>query len=354
VEPSFAALSAYGWNDRWAALYADAVEQQADSGAATRAARIVRHDGVAVLLTTPTGTESLPVMGKVDPTPVVGDWVVATDQAVAAVLPRASLLRRQDPGREAEQPLVANIDAVFITCGLDRAVKPGRIRRASALAWDAGAVPVVVLTKADLSADPDASAAEVVQDLPGVDVISTSVVTGLGLDALRALARDKTIVLLGESGAGKSSLTNALVGDADAAATGAVRSGDAKGRHTTSSRQLHPLPSGGVLVDTPGLRAIGLWVDEDAIAATVEDVESLAEGCRFSDCTHNGEPGCAVAAAIAAGELPAERLEVWSDLRQEAESAARRADAHAQRIHERRSGRMAREAQRRKNRPPEE
>jgi ribosome biogenesis GTPase len=156
-------------------------------------------------------------------------------------------------------------------------------------------------------------------------------------------------VLLGESGAGKSTLTNALVGE-DVTATAEVRSGDSKGRHTTTRRELHVLPSGGVLIDTPGIRGVGLWVDPDAVAATFDDVESLAEGCRFTDCAHDGEPGCAVAAAVAAGELAPERWEAWLALRKEAESAARRADEHERRSYERKFGRAAKDAVKRKGR----
>jgi ribosome biogenesis GTPase len=288
------------------------------------------------------------VLASVEPVPVVGDWVVVdTDTgAVVGVLDRTSLLRRQDPDGS-EQPLVANLDVLLIACGLDRPVKPGRIQRSTALAWDAGAQPVVVLTKADLADDADAAAAEVAAGNPGVDVVVTSVVDGRGLPELEALAAGRTIVLLGESGAGKSTLANALVGD-DVIATGTVRAGDAKGRHTTTRRELHVLPSGGVLIDTPGIRGVGLWVDPDAVAATFDDVEALAEGCRFNDCAHTGEPGCAVAAAVEAGELAPERLEAWHALRREAESAALRADEHARRSYERRFGRVVKEAQERK------
>jgi ribosome biogenesis GTPase len=294
---------------------------------------------------------SVPVLATVDPPPVVGDWVVTTEDAVVATLPRTSLLRRRDPGRPTEQPLVANVDAVLVVCGLDRPVKPGRIQRAVATAWDAGAVPVVVLAKADLldAAALDGAVATAAGASPGLDVLVTSVADGAGLDRVRAAVADRTVVLLGESGAGKSSLTNALV-DGHVAGTGTVRRGDAKGRHTTTARQLHLLPGGGVLIDTPGLRALGLWADPDAVAATFDDVEALASRCRFGDCRHTGEPGCAVQAAVAEGELAPERLEAWGALLREAEAAARRADPHARRAHERRFSRVAKEAQRRKGR----
>jgi ribosome biogenesis GTPase / thiamine phosphate phosphatase len=210
-------------------------------------------------------------------------------------------------------------------------------------------VPAVVLTKADLVADPADRADAVASAHPGLDVVATSAATGAGLGALRALVGDRTVVLVGESGAGKSSLTNALLG-AEVMATGAVRSGDAKGRHTTTSREAHPLPDGGVLVDTPGLRAVGLWADRDAVAATFDDIDDLAAHCRFGDCTHGGEPGCAVTAAVAAGALAPERLEGWRALEREAEAAERRAQPHLQRAYGRRFSRLAKDAQRRKGR----
>jgi ribosome biogenesis GTPase len=338
-------LEAYGWGERWAARYLEVASAQPDA----QPGRIVRHDGSAVLAVPVDGTlEHLHVPPGVEPSPVVGDWVAVDQSAqVVAVVPRHSLLRRQDPGTGGEQPLVANVDVVFVVCGLDRPVKPGRIERSVTLAWDAGAVPVVVLTKADLVADPEQRAETVRRGGPGIDVVLTSATTGDGLDEVRRRCCDRTVVLLGESGAGKSTMTNALAGG-DVAATGLVRGGDSKGRHTTTARHLYPLPSGGVLVDTPGLRAVGLSVDLDAVAATFADIEAAAASCRFNDCRHDREPGCAVIEAVATGELATERWENWTALLREAEAAERRADEHRRREHDRRSGQMARDAQRRK------
>jgi ribosome biogenesis GTPase len=337
-------LLPYGWGDRWLALFTSATEDRPSA----RPGRVARHDGVALLVATGDAVEPWPLQATVAPGPVVGDWVVLDAGAVAAVLDRATLLRRQDALGN-EQQLVANLDVLLVVCGLDRPVKAGRVQRSAALAWDAGATPVVVLTKADVATDAEAVAEEVRATNPGVEVVVTSAVERQGLDAVVDLARDRTIVLLGESGAGKSTLTNALVGE-DVMATGAVRSGDSKGRHTTTTRELHLLPTGGVLIDTPGIRGVGLWVDPDAVAATFDDVESFAVGCRFRDCAHEGEPGCAVAAAVEDGSLPRERWEAWQALRREAESSARRADEHERRVYERRFGRVAKEAQKRKGR----
>ena len=299
-------LLAHGWNDRWVERLASV----AGDRPGVRPGRVVRHDGVAVLVSGEDGTESLPVLASVHPQPIVGDWVVvdAATNAVVGVLPRSSLLRRQDPDG-GEQPLVANLDALLVVCGLDRPLKPGRLRRSIALAADAGADPVLVLTKADLVDDAAAAAATVTADYPAAEVVLSSTKDGRGLAAIRRLTAGRTIVLLGESGAGKSTLANALMGE-EVSATGEVRPGDAKGRHTTSRRELHVLPTGGVLIDTPGIRAIGL-VDPDAAAPDFDDIEALAEGCRFRDCAHAGEPGCAVAAAVAAGALAPGRLAAW-------------------------------------------
>jgi ribosome biogenesis GTPase len=214
------------------------------------------------------------------------------------------------------------------------------------VAWESGASPVVVLTKVDLAADVTEAMAAAEAAAGAVSVLATSSVTGEGLDELRALAGPgRTLVLLGPSGVGKSTIVNHLLGQ-DVQATGAVRTGDARGRHTTTSRQLVPLPGGGVLLDTPGLRSLPLWNAGAGVAATFDDVETLAAGCRFRDCGHEGEPGCAVQAAVDDGRLPARRLASWSKLHQELDALALRQDAQATRAAGRRMGRTIREAYR--------
>ena len=336
-------LAAYGWTPRWAALLADVA-------AATGPGRVVRHDGAGLIVARPEGIEAVPLVRRLDPEPVVGDWVALDGDEPIAVLPRRSLLRRRSTMSEREQALAANIDAVFLVCGLDRPVKSGRIQRGATLAWDAGAVPAIVLTKAALADNVAAIVEEVSAENPGLDVIVTSVKEGLGIEDLTAAARDRTVTLLGESGAGKSSIVNALLGT-EAAATSAVREGDAKGRHTTTARELHLLPGGGVLVDTPGIRAVGLWSDPEAVTATFPDIEELAQGCRFGDCRHGGEPGCAVAAALQDGTLEPARFDSWRRLEQEAAAAALRAQPQEMRRRGKRFSRLARDAQRRKGRP---
>jgi ribosome biogenesis GTPase / thiamine phosphate phosphatase len=343
VDVTFAALAAYGWNDRWAALLAEVDAPGAVPG------RVVRHDGVALGLALPDGVRQVHFTRTLDPAPTVGDWVVVSGGAPVAVLPRNSLLTRRAAFGDGTQQLAANVDGMLVVCGLDRPVRAGRIDRFVTLAWDAGAVPTVVLAKADLVDDAAAIAEEVAAAHPGLDVVTASVLDDHGIDAVRALAAGRTVVLVGESGAGKSSLTNALLGD-EVMAVREVRAGDAKGRHTTTTREAHPLPGGGVLIDTPGIRAVGLAADPDAVAATYADIDDLASGCRFSDCGHAGEPGCAVAAAVEDGRLAPERLEGWRALEREAAAAELRAAPHLLRARNRRFGRIAREAQRRKGR----
>lgn len=336
-------LVRHGWNDRWAALLADAGIAGAEPG------RVVRHDGVALTVARRDGIGPVAIARSIDPPPTIGDWVAVAHEAAQAVLPRTTLLTRRSARGDAPQNLAANVDGVLVVCGLDRPVRSGRIDRFVTLAWDAGAVPTVVLTKADLADDPGAVAAEVAAAHPGVDVITASVSAPGGTDAVAAVAAGRTVVLVGESGAGKSSLTNALLGG-EVMAIGAVRSGDAKGRHTTTTREAHPLPGGGVLIDTPGLRAVGLSADPDAVAATYADIEELAARCRFSDCSHDVEPWCAVIAAVDAGDLAPARLAGWRALEREAAAAELRANPHLLRDRNRRFGRIVRDAQRRKGR----
>ncbi|MGH9039499.1 MAG: ribosome small subunit-dependent GTPase A [Acidimicrobiia bacterium] len=275
-----------------------------------------------------------------------GDGWVITE-----VAPRRSAITRADAdGARAPQVLAANVDLVFVVCGLDRPLRPGRIERSVVLAWECGAEPVLVLTKADLAADPEAAADEAAAAAPGAAVQLTSVRTGLGLEAVLAhLEGGRTAALLGESGAGKSSLVNALAGE-ELIATGAVRTGDSKGRHTTTARHLIVLPGGGAIIDTPGLRQMGLWSGEEGLAAAFADVESLASGCRFRDCAHESEPGCAVVEAVADGRLPARRLAGYVKLRRELDHLEGRKAEHERRAEGKRGARMVREALRTKGR----
>ncbi|GAA3981076.1 ribosome small subunit-dependent GTPase A [Streptomyces marokkonensis] len=265
-------------------------------------------------------------------TPCTGDWVSvrpsgpATPATVVEVLERLTAVVRSTSSRTSQaQVLAANVDTVAVAVSLADPLKLGRIERMLAVAWDSGATPVIVLTKADRSTAPTSAASEVGSVAPGVEVLVTSATTGEGLDVLTAVLSG-TVVLLGPSGAGKSTLGNHLLGE-DLLATGAVRGSDGKGRHTTAWRELVPLPHGGVLLDTPGLRGVGLHDADDGLEHTFAEITELAHDCRFADCAHTTEPGCAVLAAVEDGHLTRRRLDSYHRLQRENTYAASRTDA---------------------------
>jgi ribosome biogenesis GTPase len=235
----------------------------------------------------------------------VGDWLAVTDDAVLAVLPRTSLLvRGAVSGESRTQPLAANVDVVLVCASLSGPLPVRRVERLLLLAWESGATPVVVLTKADLHPDPEQAVLELAPHAPGVDVLTVRAADGDVARSRRTAAPGTTLVLLGASGTGKSTVVNALAGGA-VMDVGAVRSVDDKGRHTTTHRELVVLPSGAVVIDTPGLRGVAVAGSEEGMSRAFSDVEELATACRFADCAHVGEPGCAVQASIDAGDLSA-------------------------------------------------
>ncbi len=329
--------AALGWTDRWQAQF-----ELLDRTGPTSPARVLRHDGASVLIASEGEIRSVHLRPAVPPL-AVGDWVTVEGERVDQLIERISLLQRRDPGTGLSQPIAANVDIIGIVCGLDRPISIGRIERFSTLAWDSGAAPLVVLSKADLVDDVTPIESQIYADVPGSDVIAVSASTSHGVAELFERATGKTFVLVGESGAGKSTLVNALAGE-DAAATGAVRASDSKGRHTTTSRRLHVLTNGCCLIDTPGVREVGLFTDVETIDVGFDDVTSLAETCRFNDCQHETEPNCAVLKALADGSLSADRLGSWRSLRREAASAELRANQAAYRQETRRLGRMYRGA----------
>jgi ribosome small subunit-dependent GTPase A len=259
----------------------------------------------------------------------VGDWVALRGELAVALLPRGSAFVRATAGRTSRtQVVAANLDAVLVVDSLAVEPRLRRVERYLALAWSSGATPVVALTKADLCEDVPAAVAQVAEDALGVDVLAVSALTGAGLDAVRALlGPGRTAAMVGPSGVGKSSLANALAGE-PIAATREIRE-DGRGRHTTTARELHLLPGGGLLVDTPGMRELGLHEDVEGIGAAYADIADLAARCRFRDCAHRTEPGCAVAAAIDDGRLDPGRLLGWRKLQAEAHRARLRVDRRA-------------------------
>ncbi len=259
--------------------------------------------------------------------PTVGD-VLDVDDGHAVLLHerRTALVRDSAGATSREQALAANVDVVLIVEHLDPDPDLGRVERMLTLAWRSGAQPVVVLTKADLVPDPEGMAADVAAVALAVDVHTVSVPAGTGLDGLRTLLRPGvTLVVVGPSGAGKSTLVNALAGR-EVMDTGGQRN-DGRGRHTTTHRQLVPLAGGAMLIDTPGIRGVGLVADAAALDTTFADVAELAELCRFADCHHAGDAGCAIQEALATGELTERRFDSWRRLAKEAAYQARRSDA---------------------------
>jgi ribosome biogenesis GTPase len=275
----------------------------------------------------------------------VGDWVIVDDEAVQDLLPRRGLLQRRDPSTGFEQLIAANVDVVGIVSGLDRPISRGRIERFVTLAYDAGAVPIVVLSKSDLLASTADAVGAAAQAAPGVDVFCVSAWAGSGIEELRARLAGNTVAFVGESGSGKSALVNVFAGH-EVAATGEVRAGDHKGRHTTTARHLHLVPEKCCLIDTPGLREVGLWTDTGTVDVVFDDIANLAAGCRFGDCGHSSEPACAVRNAVEEGALSAERFASWEQLRREAAAAELRADPHGRHQADRQFGRMVRQAKR--------
>lgn len=267
--------------------------------------------------------------------PVVGDDVdaVLIDGGERAVIhgvrPRSALLLRKGLGGSHDaQPLAANIGKVFIVMGLDGNYNLARLERLLVAAWDSGALPVAVLTKADLCPPGELPGKVEAARLaaPGAAVLSVSSVTGEGLDLLQAeLAGGVRCCFVGSSGAGKSTLLNRLAGR-EAAQTGAVREDDSRGRHTTTARQLYFLPGGAQVIDTPGVREFGVEFSGGGLETSFSDIAELAAGCRFKDCSHTGEPGCAVAAALESGALPPERFKSYGKLRRETQRQEQRGD----------------------------
>jgi ribosome biogenesis GTPase len=278
--------------------------------------------------------------------PNVGDWVAVMPRpeegraTIHAVLPRKSSFSRKavlgggpkyGPGKIDEQVLAANIDTVFLVSGLDSDFNLRRIERYVAVAWDSGADPVVILNKADLCDDIEERVEEVEGVAIGVPVHSMCATEDEGLDVFRDyLTHGRTGAFLGSSGVGKSTIINGLLGE-DRLRIGAVREDDQRGRHTTTFRELIALPEGGIVIDTPGMREIQMWDNEEALSRTFEDIEEITAQCRFSDCSHNKEPGCAIAGALEDGSLDSNRYQSYLKMQKELKHLSLRKDKAAQR-----------------------
>jgi ribosome biogenesis GTPase / thiamine phosphate phosphatase len=308
------------------------------------AGRVTQIDRSSVTVTAETGLLRVP---NVVPEVVCGDWVGVSPsepRVILQVAPRWSLLQRASAGGSSSpQLLAANVDVTLVVIGLDHDLNLRRLHRLLTIAWSSGSSPVVIATKADVVEEDgpmlEQTEAMLGRDAAGAQVVVTSVRTGRGLDRLREFVPSgTTAVLLGQSGAGKTSLVNALTGRG--LEVGGVREHDHKGRHTTRSLSLVPIPGGGVLLDTPGLRGVGLSAGEaDGLSAAFSDISALALQCRFRDCAHRTEPGCAVLSAVEVGALGADRLESFHKLADERARATRRADARRGRADSRREGR---------------
>ena len=331
-------LATLGWDAEWAASYAAAIENDRDVSPARVVAehreRYVVSDGVSDRSAVLAGRVRHAVEAR-EELPAVGDWVAVTTgdhedvATIRAVVPRRSaFVRRAAGGPTAAQVVAANVDIALIATALPADLNTRRLERYLTLAWESGATPIVVLTKADLATDLDAAIGETTLAAPGVDVVALSNVTGEGVDRLtRLLPPSRTAVLLGSSGVGKSTLVNKLL-RVERQRT-AIVGDDGRGRHTTTHRELLVLENGGLLIDTPGMRELQLWNADSGLGSTFSDVEELAASCRFRDCVHNEEPGCAVREAIVRGDVTAERLEHWHHLRRELAYLERKQDERA-------------------------
>lgn len=336
-------IKQYGWSD----LHAPAFEPHAQAGHTPGRVVIQQRNGYVVA--TDDGELRAKLSGRLRHEareaghPAVGDWVALSANLVEgtatlhALLPRrTAFVRRAADSTQIPQVVAANIDLAFIVTSMNGDLNPRRIERYLAAAWQSGARPVVVLTKSDLCAEPEAQVAEIEAVAAGCPVVTVSARQGLGLDALLAhLAPGETCVLIGSSGVGKSTLVNTLLGE-QRMATQAIRAFDGQGRHTTSHRQLVLLPGGGMIVDTPGVREVGLIDAEEGVNHVFDDIERLAQTCRFNNCGHANEPGCAVREALQSGALDPGRWANFQKLGLELAEAEEKAE------------RMARDTERRR------
>ncbi len=341
----------FGWNQYWEGLLRESGRDSARLG------RVTASHGSRCTVHGEMGPVS--AVFRSGTAPVVGDWVIWKPLAVDAgrvliedILPRRGCLARKAAGRDVrEQAIAANVDWLLIVTSLNREFNPSRLERYAAMAWQGGVSPVVALTKVDLCDDPEPYEANAKAAVIGAPVHTVSAVGGVGVAALASYAGPgATLALVGSSGVGKSTLINALSGD-DRQATAPIRGDDDRGRHTTTRRELAPLPSGGVAIDTPGMRELALTADEEALAHAFDDIEALALDCRFRDCAHDREPGCAVRAALDSGSLDPRRYRNRQKMQRELQRLELREDpagARVERARAKRFSKIVRQSIRRK------
>jgi ribosome biogenesis GTPase / thiamine phosphate phosphatase len=348
------ALAELGWDDTWASE----LEQLNDHNLVP--ARVAAQHRGAYVVWSEDGELRVKASGRIfyahevgAPLPAVGDWVTLAgadggSATISGILQRRSAFIRKSAGNSSdEQVLAANVDTALLLAGLDDDFSLRRLERYIATAWESGAEPAIVLTKTDLNPDVGGAVLAVESVAIGVDVLPVSNVTGDGLEAVASkLGAGKTVVLLGSSGVGKSTLLNSLAGF-EVMRTGGIAA-DGTGRHTTTHRELVRLSSGALVIDTPGLRELQFW--EGDLSAAFEDIEALAAECRFRDCAHVSEPGCAVLAAVDEGQLELDRLRSWRKLQRELESIAARTD-HRLRLARKRRWKQITQQARQKSRP---
>jgi ribosome biogenesis GTPase len=324
-------LEDYGWNQ----FFADSFEPFAREG--FEPGRVVLQHNRALMLYTAEGETQAETTGRLrylargaEDLPAVGDWVVIKrtqdeegQAKVHEILPRRSKFSRRAAGSEtAEQIVAANVDTVFLVTGLDNDYNPRRVERYLIMAWESGADPVVVLNKADLIEEAEERRLDIERVAPGVPVLALSAKRGVGIEQLLPyVGHGRTVALMGSSGVGKSTITNRLLGG-EVQRTQEVRLSDTRGRHTTTHRELFLLPDGGLVLDTPGMRELQLLVSERGFRETFDDIENFAAECRFTDCRHEGEPGCAVREALESGVLDAERFANYRKMEAEMRHAA--------------------------------
>ncbi len=332
-------IDLYGWSGALQASFASHVAQ------GLQPARVTAHHRSLWRVVTPEGECNARLSGRfaLDAAqgehPVVGDWLAvstadsANEVVIHALLPRHSVFSRRAVSGGGAQVIAANVDVAFLVAALNGDLNLRRLERYLVAARESGASPVIVLTKADLCADPDVERQNVEAIAGGAPVVTLSALTGDGLEGLAPWLRPGlTAALLGSSGAGKSTLLNALAGRT-LMDTGAIRASDDRGRHTTTHRELFRLPDGALLVDTPGMREFGVLAEDAALEASFADVAELFPNCRFGDCAHTTEPGCAVLAALADGTLSDERWQAYLKLQRELAFDARKGDPIAEAAH---------------------